>query len=119
MKPSRDNFHSPKGKKIATKMKDFGYTSSMICKRPHQWWWFSSLKEIPKSIHSSFPLIFLKFREQNYFLFLYSNTLHNNFLYLFPISIKYSFFTNISFYLLSHFSQNFNTISNKRQRDER
>ena len=45
-----------------------------------------------ESIYGSLPLIFLKLREQNYFLFPNSNTLHNNFPLYFPITLKYYFF---------------------------
>jgi hypothetical protein len=64
-------------------------------------------------------MIFLKFIEQNYFLLLYQNTLHNKFSYLSLYPLNNFFFTNISLYLRSHFLQNFNTIPNKRQKDEK
>jgi hypothetical protein len=51
-------------------------------------------------------------------VFFYYFSFHNS-SFIFFILIKYYFFTNIILYLSSHFLQNFNTISNKRQKDER
>ena len=53
---------------------------------------------------NNFPLIFLKFRVQNYFLFSYKNIFHNNFL-PFLIPLKYYFFTYFFHKILIHLQE--------------
>jgi hypothetical protein len=64
-------------------------TKKAVTKVENCTFWLSNLHNIVGDALKALTSAFLKFREPNYFLLPYSNTLHDNFSYPFLIPFKY------------------------------